>query len=137
MYRSTRQCPVCGDKFEIHRTKNYSYERCEGCLGVWIDLGVLEELVAEVAPELEFELETTAVGSRPRRCPDCQVTMGRFEFARIPLDACLDDRHGIWFDKDELTYVLDRAADDDAGPPPPPTSMTSLLSDFFRAKGGS
>ena len=133
MYRSSRQCPVCGDRFEIVRAKNYSYERCAGCLGVWVDLDVLKELVAEVAPELRFEL-LEADGERPRRCPDCQTTMSHFLFARIPLDACLDSNHGIWFDKDELTHVLTRAADEEAGPPPPPTSMTSLLNDFFTGR---
>jgi Zn-finger nucleic acid-binding protein len=87
-----------------------------------------------MVPGEEFELQA-GVGQRPRRCPDCQAEMEHLEFARIPLDACPDRRHGIWLDKDELTHVLDRATTDEHGPPPPPTSMTSLLNDFFSGRG--
>jgi hypothetical protein len=38
-------------------------------------------------------------------------------------------------DKDELSYVLERAASDEHGPPPPPTSVTTLLGDFFSGRG--
>lgn len=134
VYRSVRGCPACGDEFTTHRTRGYSYERCAHCCGVWINPGVLRDMLHEMVggrPGDPFDQLETRSGGSSRTCPDCQRTLAAVELFRIPLDACLTRADGVWFDRDELRQVLERAGVADPPPPEPVPSFTSLLADFF------
>lgn len=96
--------------------------------------GVLRDMVGEMVggPRADpfDQMESRSVGTA-RTCPDCQRPLAPVELFRIPLDACLPRRDGVWFDRDELRQVLERAGMADPPPPEPVPTFTTLLEDFF------
>ena len=124
-----RGCPVCGGRLSELRTQDYSYERCGACRGMWISLPVLRLMVANMESGAQPAFEEFGTGRR--RCPDCQANMAEMMLFQIPVDACIERAHGVWFDKDELSQALERVVVEDPGPPQQPTSFVSLLGEFF------
>ncbi len=129
-YRDNRGCPVCGSPLAAYRTRDYSYERCDRCHGIWMSIALLNQMCAEIvpAPIVAFEAYD---GAGQRGCPDCGRVMQRASLFEIPVDVCQVRTDGVWLDKDELKQVLDRVAETDPRPPDPPSSFTSLLDDFL------
>lgn len=95
-------------------------------------MSVLQAMVASMEEGAQ-PLFLERAGGQPRMCPDCQSAMARADLFSIPVDLCMERQHGVWFDKDELTQVLERVGMEDPPPPEPPSSFTSLLADFFRS----
>lgn len=116
-------CPVCGkmSRLNSRRINNVSIMECDRCAGMWIDAGVLEHLVQKSKTDLtigDFHVTSTRPGlaSKPgkqrgpmyRRCPICGKMMSRRNFGRrsgVVIDVC--NKHGVWFDFDELPRILD------------------------------
>ena len=96
---------------------------CGECHGIWLGRGMVERLVAShaedslvlalvpgiaatAAPQARSRFDAASV--RYRRCPTCDGTMNRVNFARISgiiVDVC--KAHGTWFDVHELPGVLE------------------------------
>jgi Zn-finger nucleic acid-binding protein len=132
-YRQRGGCPKCGGSFLNLRTKNYSYQRCSKCIGIWMEWDVLTRFIEDIEPG--FVLETA--GSHEGRmipCPTCRGSMARTHILTVPVDYCKPHNHGVWFDKDELRQVLERVATSTDAAPEAPTSFTTLLNDFFNKR---
>jgi Zn-finger nucleic acid-binding protein len=95
-------------------------DECPKCGGLWIDQAAFERVTKESQSQ---QSALQALGSLPPRrgkltaearkvvylrCPDCDTVMNRRNYARrsgIIIDVCA--AHGIWFDRDELTRVIE------------------------------
>jgi Zn-finger nucleic acid-binding protein len=95
-------------------------DECPECGGLWIDQTAFERISAEsqaqqsalralgTLPPPRSELTEEARKVVYLKCPDCGTVMHRRNYARrsgIIIDVC--PAHGIWFDRDELTHVLE------------------------------
>jgi len=131
VFRTMRGCPICGGGFNIRRVREYSYETCADCHGVWMSRGTLAGMGKEIAPEAQLSMRAEQINETTRACPDCQRAMKKAWMFRVPLDFCSAEQHGIWFDGGELRQVLERIGQEDPPPAEIPTSFRSLLADFF------
>jgi Zn-finger nucleic acid-binding protein len=87
---------------------------CETCLGLWLNIQAFEKICADKEQQsavlgsasLAAVLPAVKVNYVP--CPDCSQLMNRANFARcsgVIIDVC--KRHGIWFDRDELSRIVE------------------------------
>jgi Zn-finger nucleic acid-binding protein len=83
---------------------------CASCRGIWIKPASVQEMVTRMQlPPEPIELRFATDGNRESlRCPTCGDGMKQVALYSVPIDVC--DRHGIWFDAEELATVLLRAA---------------------------
>lgn len=99
MYRDAGQrCPRCGvDLIDARAARG-----CPDCRGLWLAMPDLREMANRMSlmPTLPFEAHPRA----SLACPDCKDAMGTFRLYGIEIDRC--DKHGVWFDPDELGQVL-------------------------------
>lgn len=104
------------------RPEGFPVHGCRGCGGAWIDTLTLQAVLEAAAAAAPMEghgtgdkgvhRRTMAPGSVTRavvyrKCPVCQQTMLRRNFARVSgvvVDAC--GKHGTFFDAGELEDVL-------------------------------
>lgn len=96
--RSARGCPQCG--------------------GLWVDEGVLEEMVLEMLPPgplRRLQLEVMERSEAPVGCPSCHEQMHQTRIHDVVLDRCR--KHGVWFDRAELGAALLRVGDPDRAQP--------------------
>ena len=96
--RSARGCPQCG--------------------GLWVEEGVLEEMVLEMLPPgplRRLQLEVMERSEAPVGCPSCHEPMQQTRIHDVVLDRC--PKHGVWFDQAELGAALLRVSDSDAAQP--------------------
>jgi Zn-finger nucleic acid-binding protein len=95
-------CPACGADLEPRGARLF----CDSCRGVLVTRDELREMLRSIHPNdkraLEQQLVPIAGGSRA--CPRCGVRMDAFSINHIPIDQCF--AHGFWFDRDELSKVL-------------------------------
>jgi len=84
---------------------------CTVCKGIWLDAGELEILL-EDGKEKDYLLASMQKDLHSRekkiKCPICHKKMDKVFFAnsRQPtLDQC-KNKHGIWFDQNELEDLL-------------------------------
>lgn len=87
---------------------------CEKCMGLWVDPPTFERICADreqqsavlgqasvQQPDLDAKITYVP-------CPECAQLMNRVNFARcsgVIVDLC--KRHGIWFDRDELSRIVE------------------------------
>lgn len=120
-----RACPDCGHPMAAETYHNVALDSCGACAGLWFDQGELRrvmqsdplgllELEEEHLPAVEAQPGVEAK-SAPRRCPDCDRTLDRFQYmynSPVQLDAC-EGCGGIWVEDGELRKIqawLDRPA---------------------------
>lgn len=117
-------CPDCHSPLETLRLGvNEATEvgRCRGCLGLFLPLGRLEELLDQAVGTVwgvDYDLltsltETPRSSAKPwryRSCPSCGELMNRSlqgQRSGVVVDLCRD--HGIWLDAGELRQLLEWA----------------------------
>lgn len=114
-----RLCLSCpGEPLHLMEVGDHRVQECMRCGAVFVDRATLESLTR--ARELDAG-ERIGEGARPvatasaevryRGCPACGVLMNRRNFGQrsgVIVDVCME--HGVWFDADELTAVLEFAA---------------------------
>jgi len=111
---SDLNCPDCRKPLAETVVGGVDLHQCHGCGGVWVAQKVFEQFAADrekrgeviaLFPVASHAVRVEAVKYRP--CPQCAKLMNRQNYARISgvvLDLCKD--HGLWFDRDELSQVL-------------------------------
>jgi Zn-finger nucleic acid-binding protein len=125
--QTSRLCPACAEDRPLHSRKlgnnDVSALECNLCAGLWLSNDVFEYLARKAQRN-----EVSAVAwrepqapsrpapsrhSRYRPCPFCRELMNRTNYgietagqgSGTIVDVCR--AHGIWFDADELTRILD------------------------------
>jgi Zn-finger nucleic acid-binding protein len=90
---------------------------CASCLGLWLNTQSFEQICADreqhaavlgaaSLANVDRTIPQTKVNYVP--CPECSQLMNRANFARcsgVIIDLC--KQHGIWFDRDELSRIVD------------------------------
>lgn len=110
-------CPKCDIKLFILTFVGVELDFCARCKGLWLDSGELEDILDRTGAQPDdVMLQALCSGKssgRSRRylCPRCDAAM---ELVEIPcaeseilrLERC-GNGHGIWFDDQELTRLLE------------------------------
>jgi Zn-finger nucleic acid-binding protein len=96
------RCPRCG----VELIQAGSARACNACRGLWMTQEMLVEMAANMQwPAQPVPLPCVPDATRqPLPCPACTSPMQTWTLHGVPIDRC--DRHGIWFDRDELQQVL-------------------------------
>ena len=104
-------CPVCGEPLIILERNNIEVDYCLSCNGFWLDAGEFEILhqMFNGGDNIRSPFEYPSVKSTEskRKCPKCSVKMNKIRINGVLLDCC-PNMDGIWFDKDELSSVLNQ-----------------------------
>ncbi len=110
------RCPGCdADVLHTIAVGDHRVMECAACAGILVDHATLERLTrareAEAGVRLVGGPRRAEVAMtepvRYRGCPQCGQIMARQNFGRssgVIVDVCTE--HGVWFDPDELTAVL-------------------------------
>lgn len=110
-------CSNCGRDMDVVTRGGLGIEIdvCEGCGGIWLDVGELDALLAEVpvqeSPadrrtlrrEVHVHTSDSRLGVEYRKCPRCEAVMMRRNFGGISgviIDEC--SVHGVYLDAGEL-----------------------------------
>lgn len=135
--RSARggSCPACGASLVASGAAHgVEIDACTGCGGIWLDVGELERLTADVASREDGEGGEVAPRRRGadeevryRECPRCREVMLRRNFGTtsgVIVDECA--RHGLFLDAGELQAIeAFLRAQARAMPPAPPMSTSA------------
>jgi Zn-finger nucleic acid-binding protein len=109
-------CPVCGPEREIYSRRLPGLElsglECQVCGGLWLDIALLHTLLEDEAKRPAGFIPTHRQPDPPtkvsyRNCLRCGQRMTRRNFGRtsgVMVDLC--GAHGIWFDAEELSHLL-------------------------------
>ncbi len=120
------RCPRCRIEMRPVSIGETNVQECERCSGLWVDVPSFEEIYAD------REEQAAVLGAAsPARvndvnkiekvryspCPVCKQLMNRMNFDRsgVILDICKG--HGVWFDRDELTRIVEFIRAGNLGPP--------------------
>lgn len=118
-------CPVCRGATRLFSRMigGFGLMECHVCAGLWVENAIFQQLIdhaREKSPTADEWLRTTFAGHAPAAaasaqvshgylpCPDCGGFMLRQNFmhrSRVIIDVC--KRHGVWFDADKLSCLLD------------------------------
>ena len=115
-------CPGCGaDVLHTIDVGEHRILECPECTGVMVDHDTLESITHAREAERGAKLAKREGGGATkltpttevvyRRCPSCDKVMNRRNFGRVSgviVDVC--KAHGVYFDPDELTHVLEFVA---------------------------
>lgn len=90
-------------------------DHCVSCDGIWLDAGELELLLQDrrIAAELieSFQKDPNSK-EKARRCPICDGKMDKIIVGNsaepLVIDRC-PKGDGLWFDKNELQNIFDKA----------------------------
>lgn len=105
-------CVACKEPMVVLELNQIEIDHCVSCGGIWLDSGELEAMLGD-AEEVKAMLTQFAAGSRieqgKRKCPICGKKMevvAADKEGNLLIDRCRL-HHGIWFDRGELSKILD------------------------------
>jgi len=124
-------CPGCKNAMITLELEGVEIDYCMDCKGIWLDAGELELLLDEPykAKELvnSFRIDAGRT-ERIKKCPICDKKMQKIVVGSskpvLFIDKCRKG-DGLWFDKDELHDIFDRAELDEDN------KIQKLLNDIF------
>jgi len=106
-------------------------DHCVNCSGIWLDSGELELLLNDPAKArslIDSFVEQKPDAEQPRKCPICRRKMAKIVVGRstppLLIDKCRRG-DGLWFDKNELENILNKAQLDEH------SRIQELLADMF------
>jgi Zn-finger nucleic acid-binding protein len=112
-----RKCPRCKIELQVVTIGDSKVLECAKCLGLWLTTKSFERICADKEQQsavlgnaslqgIDRTVHPTKVNYVP--CPECSQLMNRANFARcsgVIIDLC--KQHGIWFDRDELSRIVE------------------------------
>ena len=112
-----RKCPRCKIELQVVTIGDSKVLECSKCLGLWLTTKSFERLCSDKEQQsavlgsaslqdVDRSIPQTKVNYVP--CPECSQLMNRANFARcsgVIIDLC--KQHGIWFDRDELSRIVE------------------------------
>jgi Zn-finger nucleic acid-binding protein len=112
-----KKCPRCKSEMVLKSLGDVSLLECSRCLGLWLNVATFERICADREQQSAvLGAATLATSDRTVAaskvsyipCPECSQLMNRANFAKcsgVIVDLC--KRHGIWFDRDELSRIIE------------------------------
>lgn len=100
------RCPRCSITLDAYRSGMW---RCPACTGVLVTDAALQESLLEAGSTAVMVGGAARPSDGLRACPRCGDAMAAIWWSQQPVDRC--ERHGTWFDPDELAPVLRAAAE--------------------------
>jgi Zn-finger nucleic acid-binding protein len=108
-------CPVCKNAMITLELAEVEIDHCIDCGGIWLDVGELELLLGNPEQAVKlldlFKIDSNCT-EKPRKCPICDKKMQKIIVGQatpaLLIDKCTKG-DGLWFDKGELTDIIDRA----------------------------
>lgn len=135
-------CPVCKHDMVVVEYHNIELDYCNSCRGVWFDSGELELLLTSQSieePKAFFagilNSQEAASSEKKRNCPICGRRMKKTTISEQPkilIDACRD-KHGLWFDRGEVTQVTRDLAGKNLPKQDSKGQVTGFLEEVFGA----
>ena len=113
IYRDQHErCPRCA----VELVQAGSARACTACHGLWLSHEILVAMAANMQdPPRPVPLPCYPDPARqPLPCPSCTTPMETWKLFKVEIDRC--DKHGVWFDRDELQQVLYATFDPTARP---------------------
>ncbi len=115
-----RNCPRCKLAMVSVTIGATTMFECEKCFGLWLDVGSFEKVCTDREQQSAVLGMASHASSAPNAsgkvnyvpCPECTQLMNRMNFARcsgVIVDIC--KRHGTWFDRDELSRIVEFIGD--------------------------
>ncbi len=113
---SILKCPRCRIDMAPITLGAERLRECEMCGGLWLDVAAFEKICASReeqsavlggASHAPDRSATSEAKIRYVPCPQCSQLMNRINFARcsgVVVDVCKG--HGTWFDRDELSSII-------------------------------
>ncbi len=113
---SILKCPRCRIDMAPITLGAERLRECETCGGLWLDVAAFEKICASReeqsavlggASRAPDRSATSEAKIRYVPCPQCSQLMNRINFARcsgVVVDVCKG--HGTWFDRDELSSII-------------------------------
>jgi Zn-finger nucleic acid-binding protein len=105
-------CPRCAGGLKGIRTRSVELSGCEGCGGVWLDNAAARRVIDALCDDTVGRVDALArVAQRPTdraqsiACPSCAGPLARWSVPEANVDVDWCERHGTWFDRDELATV--------------------------------
>ena len=119
-------CPRC--RIEMHPVSigETDVQECERCSGLWVDVPSFEKICADredqaavlgAASPAPVNAVNESRKVRYSPCPTCEQLMNRINFGRAGVVVDICKGHGIWFDRDELTRIVEYIRDVGIDPP--------------------
>jgi Zn-finger nucleic acid-binding protein len=128
-------CPVCKNAMITLELAEVEIDYCTGCDGIWLDAGELELLLGDGGKSrllISSFNKSPKAGEKQKRCPICDKKMEKVAVGKgepmLLLDRCVKG-DGLWFDKGELSDIIERAKLDEGN------RITQLLADMFGERG--
>jgi Zn-finger nucleic acid-binding protein len=123
-------CTNCKNPMITAELESVEIDFCGQCGGIWLDAGELESLLGDEQLRQQA-MASFALAVKPqeeyRKCPICRKKMEKVSAGHaqnmVLLDRC--GNHGIWFDKGELSKLLESGAFDPEG------KVVRLLREMF------
>ncbi len=110
-------CPDCSAALVAREAGVVGFSECARCGGLFLTKAAFDAVVKDAAtrahvraagPEAATPAASLARGFHYRKCPICRAFMARTNYAGgsgVIVDVCR--AHGVWFDRGELTAVVD------------------------------
>ena len=104
-------CPNCKTELIIVERDNVALDYCPECKGFWLDdeeliilckrlYSTTKDIIGDV-----YSIPKLIIKEEAKHCPICSSKMEKFMAYNIVLDRC-PNRHGIWFDKNEMSDFI-------------------------------
>ena len=115
-------CPKCKTELFIVERDDIALDYCPHCEGFWFDNDewnllckklflVSDDLIGNI-----YDIPKLVVNEEVRYCPICGEKMEKFMAYNTVLDRC-PNQHGIWFDKNEISSLVNASNRKESGNP--------------------
>ena len=125
-------CPNCKKELIVVERDNIALDYCLNCNGFWFDDEEWNLLCKKLYSTNDdfigniYTIPKIIVKEEPRHCPICNAKMEKFMAYNTILDRC-PHKHGIWFDKNEISNFINSSSGKD-----PKNPVNFLGETFFK-----
>ena len=108
-------CPKCKTELIIVERDDIALDYCLNCNGFWFDDGEWNLFCKKVYLTNEdtigdiYSIPKLVIKEEARNCPICNSKMEKFMAYGVVLDRC-PNKHGVWFDKNEISSFINASA---------------------------
>ena len=108
-------CPKCKKELIVVEREGIALDYCINCNGFWFDDDEWNLLCKKLYSTTKeyfgdvYSIPKIIIKEEIRHCPICNSKMEKFMAYNTVLDRC-PNKHGIWFDKNEISEFVNSAS---------------------------